>query len=152
MASVDTPTRRTLVAETGRRTVVVRPAAGHLRRVLGATSWVLLEELLARSIGNAGLSVTTASIRSLAESLGVAKDTVGRAVTVLRSVGVLTVVQHRTVAGVFGSTTYRITVPADMFSFEVVPSAVAPAGLVIARPVKRSHRAVSDSQLSFTDI
>lgn len=152
MASVDTPTRRTLVAETGRRTVVVRPAAGHLRRVLGATSWVLLEELLARSIGNAGLSVTKASIRSLAESLGVAKDTVGRAVTVLRSAGVLTVVQHRTVAGVFGSTTYRITVPADMFSFEIVPTAVTPAGQTIAQPVKRTHRAASNSQLSFTDI
>jgi DNA-binding transcriptional MocR family regulator len=152
MASVDAPTHGRSVAETCRRTVVVRPPAGHLRRVLGATSWVLLEELLARSIGNAELSVTTASIRSLAESLGVAKDTVGRAVTVLRSVGLLTVVQHRTVAGVFGATTYRITVPADMFSFEIVPTAVAPAGLAIARPVKRTHRAASDSQLSFTDI
>ena len=67
MASVDTPTRRTLVAETGRRTVVVRPAAGHLRRVLGATSWVLLEELLARSIGNAGLSVTRLWLSSCAD-------------------------------------------------------------------------------------
>ena len=152
MASVDPPTRRTLVAETGRRTVVVRPAAGHLRRVLGATSWVLLEELLARSIGDAELSVTTASIRGLAESLGVAKDTVGRAVTVLRAFGLLTVVQDRTVAGVFGSTMYRITVPADMFSFEIVPTAETPAGQAIARQVKRAQRSASDSQLSFTDI
>ncbi len=108
-----------MAAERTRRPVVVRPAAAHLRRVLHAGSWVLLEELLARSTGDADLSVATASIRDLATSLGVAKDTIGRAVTRLRDHGLLTVEQTRGGDGVFASTTYSLSVPADMFDLSV---------------------------------
>lgn len=93
---------------------MVRLAAAHLRRALDAMSWVVLEELLARSTGDPDKPVTTASVRSLATSLGVAKDTVGRAVAHLRDFGVLYIVQDRsTTSEVFASTRYRITVPAD---------------------------------------
>ena len=97
---------------------MVRPAAAHLRRALDSTAWVLLEELLSRSTGDADGSVTTASIRSLAASLGVAKDTVGRAVARLREFGLLDIVQDRNpTSGVFASTMYRITVPARVSDF-----------------------------------
>ena len=104
-----------MAAEVVRRPVVVRLAAAHLRSVLDAGSWVLLEELLARSTGDADVSIATASIRDLAASLGVAKDTIGRAVDRLREHGLLTIEQSRTGDGAFASTTYRVSVPPDMF-------------------------------------
>jgi hypothetical protein len=147
--------RRSVAAEPTRRPVVVRPAAAHLRRVLDAGSWVLLEELLARSVGDTESSVTTASIRDLAGSLGVAKDTIGRDVARLRSHGLLTVAQSRAGDGVFSSTSYRISVPADMFDLtaDAMPAAVADvcAATPASRSAKRSH-AVDDSQLSLLDV
>ncbi len=144
-----------MAAEPTRRPVVVRPAAAHLRRVLDAGSWMLLEELLARSTGDADLSVATASTRDLAASLGVAKDTVGRAVNRLRHHGLLTIEQSRSGYGGFSSTTYRISVPAAMFGLTAeLPPVAAPAGCTPApakRSVKRTHPA-DDSQLSLLDV
>ncbi len=93
------------------RSVVVGAAAGELRRALGSTSWVVLEELLLCSTGPADACVAQVSVRALAASLGLAKDTVGRAIRRLRYAGVVTVAQQRTVAGVFDAGTYLIAVP-----------------------------------------
>ena len=93
------------------RSVVVGAAASELRRALGPTSWMVLEELLLRSTGPAEACVAQVSVRALAASLGLSKDTVGRAIRRLRYAGLVTVAQQRTVAGIFDTGTYRIAVP-----------------------------------------
>ena len=115
---------------------------------------MLLEELLSRSAGDADESVTAASIRSLATSLGVANDTVGRALARLREFGLLDIVQDRnSTSGVFASTTYRITVPADMFSFETAPVTIASTPVAPAhRHPKRTRTSLSGAQLSLLDV
>ena len=97
--------------EAALRSVVVGPAASELRRALGSTSWMVLEELLLCSTGPADGCVASVSVRALATSLGLAKDTVGRAIRRLRYAGLVTVAQQRTVAGIFDTGTYLIAVP-----------------------------------------
>ena len=93
------------------RPVLVGAAAGELRRALGPTSWVVLEELLLCSTGRADACVAQVSVRALAASLGLSKDTVGRAIRRIRYAGLVTVVQQRTVGGIFETGTYLIAVP-----------------------------------------
>jgi hypothetical protein len=47
----------------------------------------------------------------LAASLGLAKDTVGRAIRRLRAADLVTIAQQRTDAGIFDTGTYLIAVP-----------------------------------------
>ena len=93
------------------RSIVVAFEVSALRRDLGPTSWMMLEELLLRSTGPADACVARVSIRALAASLGLAKDTACRAIRRLRDAGVVTVTQQRTVAGIFDTGTYLIAVP-----------------------------------------
>ena len=93
------------------RSVVVGAASSDLRRTLGPTSWVVLEELLLRSSGTADECVACVSVRSLAASLGLAKDTAARAIRRLRETGLVTVAQQRTDAGSFDTGTYVIAMP-----------------------------------------
>ena len=114
-----------------RRTIVLGPAAHELRRHVGPTAWVVLEEMLQRSTGNDHV-VAQVSIRSLASSLGLAKDTVNRAVGRLRDLGVIEAAQARARSGVFDAGSYRLVVPAVCLSpaGPTQPSAFSPA----ARP------------------
>ena len=114
-----------------RRTIKLGPAAHELRRHVGPTAWVVLEEMLQRSTGNDHV-VAQASIRSLASSLGLAKDTVNRAVGRLRDLGVIEAAQARARSGVFDAGSYRLVVPAVCLSpaGPTQPSAFSPA----ARP------------------
>ena len=112
-----------LPAEASARSVVVHPASDELRRALGPTSWVVLEELLLRSHGTTHEWVACVSVRSLAASLGLAKDTVARAIRRLRDAGLVTVAQRRTNAGVFATGTYLIALPD---SVTLIASAPAP--------------------------
>ena len=121
------------------RSIVVAFEASALRRDLGPTSWMMLEELLLRSTGPADACVACVSIRALAASLGLAKDTAGRAIHRLRDAGIVRVAQKRTVAGIFDSGTYLIAVP-DCISL-TAPSAAE------LQPHRRSIRRDS-SQLS----
>ncbi|MGE0306550.1 MAG: hypothetical protein AB7Q27_12390 [Acidimicrobiia bacterium] len=98
-------------AEATTRFVVVGAAASELRRALGPTSWMVLEELLMRSTGPADPCVSSASVRALATSLGLAKDTACRALGRPRDAGLVTVTQQRTVAGSFDIGAYLIAVP-----------------------------------------
>ena len=98
-------------AESPSTSVVVGGAASELRRALGPTSWMVLEELLLCSTGPANGCVASVSVRALAASLGLAKDTVGRSIRRLRDTGLVTVTQQRTVAGIFDTGTYIIAVP-----------------------------------------
>ena len=91
--------------------VTVGAAASELRRALGPTSWMVLEELLLRSTGPADACVARVSVRALAASLGLAKDTAGRAIRRLRDTGLVAIAQQRTESGVFDTGTYLIAVP-----------------------------------------
>jgi DNA-binding transcriptional MocR family regulator len=117
-----------------RRTIELGPAAHELRRHVGPTAWVVLEEMLQRSTGDGDGDdvVAQVSIRSLASSLGLAKDTVTRAVGRLRDLGVIDASQARSRSGVFQAGSYRLAVPAVCLSpaGPSQPSALSPA----ARP------------------
>ena len=91
--------------------VTVGAAACELRRALGPTSWMVLEELLLHSTGPADACVARVSVRALAASLGLAKDTTGRAIRRLRDTGLVSVAQPQTESGVFDTGTYLIAVP-----------------------------------------
>jgi hypothetical protein len=82
--------------------VTVLPGAAHLRRAVGPTAWVVLEALVqSAEPTDTDDYITRRSIRDLAIELGLAKDTVARAVRVLREVGVLIHAQGRGNAGAF---------------------------------------------------
>ena len=75
---------------------------------------MVLEELLERSECHSdgdGRRVASVSVRSLAASLRVAKDTVHRATTRLRDVGVIEPHQARTDAGNFSTGEYWLNIP-----------------------------------------
>jgi DNA-binding transcriptional MocR family regulator len=103
--------------------VTVLPGAAHLRRAIGPTAWVVLEALVQSADSTATDDfMTRQSIRDLAVELGLAKDTVARAVRVLREVGLLSHTQGRGNAGVFEPGRYVISLPNDVFtSCAVIP-------------------------------
>lgn len=97
--------------EADRRSVVVNPCARELRRRLGPTAWIVLEELVSTSQGEADDCYSSATVRSLAADLGLSKDTVARALVRLRTAGIIVARQDRTPAGTFATGLYRISVP-----------------------------------------
>lgn len=139
-----------------RRTIMLGPAAHELRRHVGPTTWVVLEEMLQRSTDDDGHVVAQVSIRSLASSLGLAKDTVTRAVGRLRDLGVIDASQTRSRSGVFEAGSYRVAIPAVCLSpaspqlaGPSQPSALSPAprsSSSAARPSPSARR--SSGQLS----
>ena len=100
-----------LHADPTRRTIVLGPRAHELRAYVGSTAWVALEEMLQRSTGSDEDVVAQVSIRSLAASLGLAKDTVARAVRRLRDLGVIQAEQRHSDSGVFQTGSYRLDIP-----------------------------------------
>jgi DNA-binding transcriptional MocR family regulator len=100
-----------LHAEPTRRTIALGPRAHELRAFVGSAAWVVLEEMMQRSTGDGDHVVAQVSIRSLAASLGLAKDTVARAVRRLRDLGVIEAEQRRSDSGVFEAGSYRLDVP-----------------------------------------
>jgi DNA-binding transcriptional MocR family regulator len=105
-----------LHADPARRTIVLGPRAHELRAYVGSTAWAVLEEMMQRSTGEGDDVVAQVSIRSLASSLGLAKDTVARAVRRLRDLGVIVAVQARSESGVFEAGSYRLAVPVACLS------------------------------------
>ena len=124
------------------RSVVVGAASRDVRRALGPTSWVVLEELLLRSTGPADACVARVSVRALAASLGLAKDTVGRAIRRLRDMGLVTLVQQRTVAGVFDTGTYAIATPDGVTLVASPPAAPQPRARVGRRDFSQLSLAI----------
>ncbi len=78
-----------LHADPTRRAIVLGPRAHELRDYVGSTAWAVLEEMMQRSTGAGDHVVAQVSIRSLASSRGLAKDTVNRAVRRLRDLGAI---------------------------------------------------------------
>jgi hypothetical protein len=103
------------------KAVTMLPGAAHLRRAVGPTAWVVLEALVqSAEPTDTDDYIKRRSIRDLAIELGLAKDTVARAVRVLREVGVLGHKQGRGNAGAFEPGRYVISLPNDVFTSCVV--------------------------------
>lgn len=130
--------------EPARRSVVIGPASTELCRSVGPTSWAALVEMAQRSTGE-DVMVTQVSIRDLASSLGLAKDTVARAVRRLRDARLVASDQTRSSAGVFDVGAYRLAVPSAAIA--VAPRCQPP----LARPGARSRRQVGQLALALED-
>ena len=76
-------------ADPARRTIVLGPAAHERRRHVGPMAWVVLQEMLQRSTGDGDHDVAQVPIRAPGSSLGLAKDTVSRALRPLRELGAI---------------------------------------------------------------
>ena len=105
-----------LHADPTRGTIVLGPRAHELRAYVGTTAWSVLEEMMQRSTGDGDHAFAQVSIRSLASSLGLAKDTVARAVRRLRDLGVIAAIQARSESGAFEAGSYRLAVPVACLS------------------------------------
>jgi hypothetical protein len=81
------------------------PRAAATRRSLGPVAWCVLECLLERSDDG---RTSTASVRSIAADLGVAKNTAQRALTSRVRAGIAEAVQERDALGRFRPGRYRL--------------------------------------------
>jgi DNA-binding transcriptional ArsR family regulator len=93
------------------RRIALSADTAQLRARLDPTAWVVFEELLLASTGTGDGCVASLSIRTLAGRLGLAKDTVGRALGRLRRTGLVTASQPRTHSGLFATGSYTLHVP-----------------------------------------
>ena len=107
-------------------------AAPDVRRATGPTAWAVLECLAASCVELAGETVSYESVRGIADSLDLAKDTVARALRRLSAQRLVTYVASREHDGRFGSSHYRLTLPPDLFAESIHKSTPAP-------PKRNSH-------------
>jgi DNA-binding IclR family transcriptional regulator len=89
--------------------VIVGPDARDVVVQLGPVAWVVLERMAQQANADGDDLVVRASVRSLAAELGLAKDTVARAVRRLRRAGLVAFVGER-----FEPGAYRLTVSTDI--------------------------------------
>lgn len=87
------------------RTIPPSPRAAMLRRDLGPVAWCALECLLERSDDG---GTTVASVRAVADDLGVAKNTAHRAIATLVRAGLAEPIQARSDDGRFQTGTYAL--------------------------------------------
>jgi len=131
-----------LRADRRRVGVAIDARSTEVRRVIGASSWFVLEELLLKSEIRDGERVADASVRSLARSLGVTKDTVARAIRRLRAGGIVAAGQARSTDGRFETTTYVIDPPIGVTFIDI--------GESHERHVVRNRPTPRDLQLALT--
>ena len=81
------------------------PAAPDVRRTVGPIAWAALECLAASCVDRDGETVSYESVRGIADSLDLAKDTVARALRRLIAKQFVTYVPSRADDGRFGSAT-----------------------------------------------
>lgn len=128
-----------LHADLARRAIVLGPRAHELRAYVGSTAWAVLEEMMQCSIGDGVHVVAQVSIRSIASSLGLAKDTVNRAVRRLRDLGVIHAEQPRSDSGVFQTGSYRLDVPSVCLTVDTSTTTNQ------RRPVPTTHRRTTNT-------
>lgn len=117
--------------------LVLGAGAVALRRQVGPLAWCALEVLMARGRPASDGSVAPASVRAVADELGVAANTAHRALKTLRTAGLLEHHQSRTDAGFFGVTSYRLIVP-----FEALRQCSRLPELASPKPSRRRSPAV----------
>lgn len=146
--------------------ITLGSAAAPLRHSLGAQAWCALECLAGHATFGPDGVVTTASVRSLAAELGVAKNTAQRALAALVAAGLATSEQRRRADGTFEAGRYRLN-PGDAITPAAdEPSRRATSPRTVAgdeptpahpatptpRPTRRATRPARDAaQLSLLD-
>jgi hypothetical protein len=120
--------------------LIVGPTERDVVVSLGPVAWVVLERIVQQATADGDDLVVCASARSLAAELGMAKDTVARALRRLRRAVLVEFVGER-----FERGSYRLTVPHDVLHVE----GSAPAN----RSPRSRHRLDKSplSQLSLLD-
>ena len=103
------------------RALTLGPAAASVRREVGPIAWAVLECLATAAEDRSGVTVSYVSVRGVAGELGLAKDTVARALRRLAAQRLVTHVPARDDDGRFGSSHYRLTIPPDVFVRAVAP-------------------------------
>jgi hypothetical protein len=121
-----------LTATDHRPLLTLGSAAPDVRRSVGPIAWAVLECLAASCVDREGETVSYESVRGIADSLDLAKDTVARALRRLVAEQFVTYVASRADDGRFGSSHYRLTLPHDLFALSVEESTPAP-------PKRNSH-------------
>ena len=130
--------------------MVIEESSLGLRRDLGPSAWLVIEELLLGSSELAGRRVVSLSVRSLARSLGLAKDTIARALSRLQAAGLVARVIDDPAVGAGRVSVYRLTVPVTVSILDATATPAAPAAVATtARPIASVRRAALGSQLSF---
>lgn len=109
----------------------------------------MLEHLAETAEGRAGNTVSYETVRSTAGALGLANDTVARALRRLADAELVAYVRRRAGDGRFASSHYRLAFPADIFLGLPAPIPAAPANR--SRRSSTRHRAADATQLSLID-
>lgn len=130
--------------------VLITPGAAELRRDLGPVAWVVAEALVSRAAPDAqGSLVATTGIRSLANDLGLDKDTVARALRRLKVAGLVARVDR-------GPAGYAIRSIHGLVALDILDPRRGPSSTVVSRPRKgdgvsrpiSGDRPVSEAELS----
>jgi len=114
---------------------VLGERAAAARRSLGPTSWATLEVLTTHALDGA---CVVASVRFVADELGVARNTAHRAMRRLVGAGIAVPTQERSSDGRFVAGAYRLAIDPDVIRAEPIDSSPAastsPARARHARP------------------
>ena len=138
-----------LTATDYRPLLTLGSAAPDVRRAVGPTAWAVLECLAGSCVDRAGETVSYESVRGIAYSLDLAKDTVARALRRLIAQELVTYVASRADDVRFGCSHYRLTLPRDLFAESIHESTPTPP-----RPnihARRQSTRPRPSQLSLID-
>lgn len=119
------------MSSVGARLVLGERAAA-VRRSLGPTSWAALEVLTTHAPDGA---CVVASVRFVADELGVAKNTAHRAMRRLVEAGLAVPTQERSTDGRFIAGPYRLAIAPDIIRAEPVDSTTAAP----TRPARARH-------------
>ncbi|MEO1058635.1 MAG: hypothetical protein AAFY28_17145 [Actinomycetota bacterium] len=131
--------------------LIVGEHASQLRRNLGAASWVALEELTVRpSTDDGSARVVAASVRNIADSLGISKNAAHRAHRRLIAADLISPVQRRDDGGRFLAGTYRLTVDPDLLRSTHDPAPARPATNRTPRPRDAERRQHGDDSQQLT--
>lgn len=112
--------------------LVLGQRAAEVRRLLGPTSWAALEVLMTHAPDGA---CVVASVRFVADELGVAKNTAHRAMRRLVDAGLAVPTQERSTDGRFVAGAYRLAIDPDVIRVEPVDSTPAAP----TRPARSRH-------------
>jgi len=130
------------------RRIVLTAESVELRCRLDPTAWVVFEQLLLESAGTDDVCEASVSVRSLAAQLGLAKDTVARALVRLRLAGLVDASQSRTATGVYYATgCYTLTIPPSITVNDHTPP---PSTTPTATRAPHPSRSTATTQLSLS--
>jgi DNA-binding Lrp family transcriptional regulator len=101
---------------------------------------VVLEALAESSIDRSGEAVSEKSVRGLADEIGLAKDTIARAVRRLQRAGLVSRIDARLTDGRFGHGCYVLDIPDDVFNVCAARVASTTKRRAATKPARRPEQ------------